>query len=70
MDKCYYRFDRNFTRVTNQGTGRFSGGYNPGNQLDSSAYMATFSDSNGVYSNDNGSMIGSPYYCTPKQLAA
>lgn len=70
VDKCYYRFDRNFTRVNNQGTSRSSGGYTTGNQLDSSAYTATFSDFNEVYSNDNGTMIGSPYNSTPKQFAA
>ena len=70
MDKYYYRFDRNFTRVNSQGIGRFFGGYNTGNQLDSSAYMATFSDSNGAYSNDNKSVIGSPYNSTPEQFAA
>ena len=70
VDKCYYRFDRNFTRVNSQGTGRSTGGYTIGNQLDSSAYMANFSDSNGVYSNDNGSVIGSPYNSIPEQFVA
>ena len=57
VDRCYHRFDKNFQCMPNQGFGRGSNG----NQSDFRAYMASFSDSNGAYMNDTGSIQGSHY---------
>lgn len=63
MDRCYHRFDKNFQWPSNASFDRSDGGNPPQfmNQYPSRAYLASFSDSNGVYTNDMALMQGSHY---------